>query len=217
MLRAQRARFATLALLVAALSAPAGLAQAQPAARQGWRIFATHHFGAAQDINGLSTVVAPARNDAWALGGTGFYGSGVPVAEHWNGRRWRPAALPSGLTDAITAASAPAANDIWAVSGLGGYVLHYNGSAWSVARRWNPSIFQELTGVTAFSRTDVWVFGPGGVGTWHLHGRTWTRATSGASREVATASALSPRNIWALGAEAGYFLVLHSTARPGGR
>jgi hypothetical protein len=207
--RAQRARFATLALLVAALSAPAGLAQAQPAAGQGWRIFATHHFGAAQDINGLSTVVAPARNDAWALGGTGFYGGGVPVAEHWNGRRWRPAALPPGLTDAITAASAPAANDIWAVSGLGGYVLHYNGSAWSVARRWNPSIFQELTGITAFSRTDVWVFGPGGVGTWHLHGRTWTRVTSGASREVATASALSPRNIWALGAEAGYFLVLH--------
>lgn len=214
MLRAQRARFATLALLVAALSAPAALAQAQPAARPGWRIFATHHFGAAQDINGLSTVVAPGRNDAWALGGTGFYGGGVPVAEHWNGRRWRPAALPSGLTDAITAASAPAANDIWAVSGLGGYVLHYNGSAWSVARRWNPSIFQELTGITAFSPTDVWVFGPAGgwpgVGTWHLHGRSWTRVTAGASREVEMASALSPRDMWALGDCGGpCFDVLH--------
>jgi hypothetical protein len=214
MLRAQRARLATLALLVTALSAGAASARALPAAGQGWRIVATHHFGAARDLNGLSTAVALGSNDAWALGGTGFYGGGVPVAEHWNGIRWRAAALPSGLTDAITAASAPAANDIWAVSGVGGYVLHYDGSAWSVARRWHPAFFEEITGVTAFSPMDVWVFGPAGgwpgVGTWHLHGRTWTRVTAGAGREVATAGALSPRDMWALGDCGGpCFDVLH--------
>jgi hypothetical protein len=214
MLRSQRARLATVTLVAAALSASAVPAQALPAAGPGWRVFATHHFGAARDQNGLSTVVAPGKNDAWALGGSEFYGDGVPVAEHWNGRSWRAAALPSGLTEAISAASAPAANDIWAVSGLGGYVLHYNGSAWSVARRWHPAIFEEITGVTALSPTDVWLFGPAGgwpgVGTWHLHGRTWTRVTTGASREVETASALSPRDIWALGDCGGpCFHVLH--------
>jgi hypothetical protein len=203
MLQARRARFATLALLAAALSAPAASAQALPAAGPGWRIFATHHFGAAPDGNGLSTVLATGRRDAWALGGTDFYGGGVPVAEHWNGRSWRAAALPAGLTDPISAASAPAGNDIWAVSALGGYVLHYNGSTWSVVKRWHPAFYQEITGVTALSPTDVWVFGPAGswpgVGTWHLHRHIWTRVTTGASGEVATASALSPRNMWGLG------------------
>lgn len=203
MFGAQRAGVTIVAGLIAAALPPAAAPPARAAAGPGWRIFATHHFGAAREMNGLSTVVAPGKKDAWALGGSEFYGGGVPVAEHWNGRRWRAAVLPSGLTDAISAASAPAGNDIWAVSGLGGYVLHYNGSAWSVARRWHPAFFEEITGVTALSPTDVWVFGPAGgwpgVGTWHLHGRTWTRVTTGAGRQVATASALSPRNIWAIG------------------
>jgi hypothetical protein len=68
------------ALVAAALSASAASAQALPATGPGWYIFATHHFGAARDQNGLSTVVAPSKNDAWALGGTEFYGDGVPVA-----------------------------------------------------------------------------------------------------------------------------------------
>ena len=214
MIGAQRALAATVAGLMAAALSVAAAPPAQAAASAGWRLVATRHFGAARDLNGLSAVVAPGSKDAWALGGTGFYGGGVPVAEHWNGRRWRAVALPPGLTDAITAASAPAANDIWAVSGVGGYVLHFNGSTWSVARRWHPAFFEEITGVTAFSPTDVWVFGPAGgwpgVGTWHLHGRTWTRVTTGASREVATASALSPRDMWALGDCGGpCFDVLH--------
>jgi hypothetical protein len=148
-------------------------------------------------------VVSTGRNNAWAFGGADLLGParGTPVAEHWNGRSWRVVALPSGLTGSIAAASAPAANDVWAVGGPGRFVLHYNGSTWSVARRWKDSLV--LTGVTAFSPTDVWVFGD--PGTWHLHGRTWTRV-SGLAGSIASASALSPRDIWAVGGSGGILL-----------
>jgi hypothetical protein len=95
------------------------------------------------------------------------------------------------------AASAPAANDIWAVGGPGRFVLHYNGSTWSVARRCKDSLY--LTGVTAFSPTDVWVFGS--PGTWHLHGKMWTKVT-GLAGGIEWASAVSPRDIWAVASSA---------------
>lgn len=60
----------------------------------------------------------------------------------------------------------------------------------------------ELTGVTAISRTNVWVFGAGGfeggLGTWHFNGHRWTKI-GGVAAGIAQASALSRNNIWAIG------------------
>jgi hypothetical protein len=190
----------------AALAIGAGL-PAQAASPAGWRVVSSQHYGSATAYSGLMTVVAPAKKDAWALGSSDLSGAtaGTPVAEQWNGAAWQTATLPSGLTSYIEAASAPGSKDIWAVSGLGEYVLHYDGTTWSVAKQWAPGggLALELTGVTAFSPTNVWVFGgPGGnpgLGTWHLHGTTWTQVT-GPGGGITTASALSARDIWAIGA-----------------
>jgi hypothetical protein len=211
MIRQRRARIVIGAGLaaVAAGSALAAPSAARAATTPGWRVVSAIHQGAAADINGLVTVVSPAKTDAWAFGGAEVNGvtGGTPIAERWNGSRWRAAALPAGLTGVLGAASAPGSGDIWAVTQLSGLVLHYNGSKWSVAKRFkeNSELPIELTGVTAFSPTDVWVFGsPGaypGFGTWHLHGRTWTQVT-GAGGSIASASALSASNIWAIGANA---------------
>jgi hypothetical protein len=174
------------------------------AAVTGWRQFFRHHYGAPGNFSGYGAVVAPGKSDAWAFGGTALSGGtapfGTPVAEHWNGRTWRGSPLPAGLHDSINAASASSASDIWAVTHFGGYVLHWNGARWSLAKRL-PGAGQ-LTGVTALSASDVWVFGGGGfiggLGTWHFNGRVWRQWTGNASG-LENGSAVSASNIWALG------------------
>jgi hypothetical protein len=60
-----------------------------------------------------------------------------------------------------------------------------------------------LTDCLVLSPTDVWAFGSTGagpsIGTWHLHGRTWTHITSAPAISLGQASAVSPSNIWATG------------------
>src|SRR5690348_16526486 len=156
------------------------------AASTGWQMALRVHTGGPATDNGMTSVTAVAGNDAWAVGGTYPSGStgGTPVAEHWNGTRWQATTLPAGLTGTLGGVSAPTATDVWAVSQLTGYALHWNGTTWSVAKKWTESQkpAHELTGVTAFSPTNVWVFGAPsadypGLGTWHLSGTKWTKLT----------------------------------------
>jgi hypothetical protein len=191
------------AAAAAGLAAAAGGLVAQAATTPGWRIVASHHYPPQADYNGLLSVVAPAKTDAWAFGGNNIgsaAGTNTPVAEKWNGSTWQTATLPAGVTGYLAAASAPAANDIWAVSTQTGYLLYFNGSTWSVAKTFAAGL--AATGVTAFSPTNVWVFGTTGfgpgLGTWHLHGTTWTQVT-GLGGSITTASALSASDIWAIG------------------
>jgi hypothetical protein len=175
------------------------------AATAGWHVVFTHHYGSPNNSSGYLTVIAPGSKDAWAFGGTDLSGAtpGVPVAERWNGTAWKSSALPGGLTNQILAASADSPNDIWAVTHLGGDILHWNGTAWSVAEQLTGS--GQLTGVTALSPANVWVFGgggfTGGLGTWHFDGSTWTQQT-GSAVGIEEASALSPTSIWAVGSNA---------------
>lgn len=190
------------AATAAGLVAAGGLV-AQAAASPGWRIVANHHYLPRADNNGLLSVVAPAKTDAWAFGGNNVGSAqGRPIAEKWNGSTWHTATLPVGVTGNLEAASAPAAKDIWAVSEETGYLLHFNGSAWSVAKRFTEGLV--ATGVTAFGPRNVWVFGTTGfgpgLGTWHLHGTTWTQVT-GLGGSITTASALSASDIWAIGSK----------------
>jgi hypothetical protein len=78
---------------------------------------------------------------------------------------------------------------------LGEAVLRWNGHRWSVAKSWHVGGRVELTGVTALSPTDVWVFGSGGfapgLGTWHYNGHTWKHITQGAAVGITMASAVS--------------------------
>lgn len=107
----------------------------------------------------------PGTHDAWAFGGTNSGGGslpvGRPVAEHRASGKWRSSQLPSGLKGYISEVSAPSASDIWAITFLGGYILHWNGAHWSLSKHLTGA--GELTGVTAFSAKNVWVFGGGRV------------------------------------------------------
>jgi hypothetical protein len=201
-------RIRILCAVISGAAAAAGLAAAgapvaQAAASPGWRLVASHHYPPLADYNGLLSVVAPSKIDAWAFGGNNIGsapGTNNAVAQEWNGTTWHAATLPAGVTGSLQAASAPAATDIWAVTGQTGDLVHFNGSTWSVAKTFTTGL--SATGVTAFSPTNVWVFGTTGfgpgLGTWHLQGTTWTHVT-GLGGSVTTASALSASDIWAIG------------------
>ena len=206
------ARFTGTGLAAAALTMTAWLPGAA-AASTGWQIAFRAHAGASTIYNGLIGVSASGKASAWAVGGTDLSGAtpGAPVAEQWNGTQWQAATLPSGLTGTLGAVSTPAQNDAWAVSQLGGYVLRWNGAMWSVAKTFqeSPPASRQLTGVTAFSPANVWVFGaPGanpGLGTWHLRGTTWQQITSTAlgGLQFSSILALSDSNVWVTATVAG--------------
>lgn len=195
------------AVLAATALATAAWLPGEAAASTGWQVAFQAHTGAPALFNGLIDVAASGRTNAWAVGGTDLSGGtpGAPLAVRWNGTSWQAATLPSGLTGTLGAVSTPASNDAWAVSQLTGYALHWNGTSWSVARRWpEHQLATEITGVTAFSPVNVWVFGgPGafpGIGTWHKVGTTWHKVT-GLAGAISTASALSRTDMWAIGAD----------------
>ena len=187
-----------------ARQAAAGSVSTPPHARSAvrasvspYRILVSSHFGQPGNASGYSAIVVTGRRQAWAFGGTNPGGPSRPVAEHWTGTAMTRAVLPPGLAGFISDASAPSATDIWAASEYGGYVLHWNGMRWYLAKRWGGMI----TGLTAVSADDVWIFGASpdgnGTGTWHFDGRSWRRV-AGAAAAIYRASAISRRDIWAI-------------------
>lgn len=204
----QTLKRAGIAGLIASAAVLAGSILPAHAATPGWRQVYSHHYGAAANFPTYAAVAALTPTNAWVFGGTdASHGDGnqVPVILHWNGKAWTGSGEPAGLTGAITSVSAPAANDIWAVTGAGGWIVHYDGRAWRVSK--HITGFGQLTGVTAFSPTNVWVFGgPGadpGLGTWHFNGTTWTHVTTGLAVGLVQASAVSARDIWGIGSTTG--------------
>jgi hypothetical protein len=168
--------------------------------RSPFWVAVSSHFGEPGNASGYSAIVVTGKREAWAFGGTNPGGPSTPVAERWDGGSMMPSALPPGLTGFISDASAPSATDIWAASEYGGYVLHWNGTRWQLALRRSGGM---ITGLTAISPDDVWVFGAAaagkGTGTWHFNGESWRQAR-GRAETIYRASAISRRDIWAIAA-----------------
>jgi hypothetical protein len=193
------ARRATTALAIGAAAALIGTTPAI-AATATWHVAKT--FGAHQF---LTSVVTVNSKDAWTFGGTGFQSQTAvrPVANHWNGKSWHDSPLPKGVSGSwIFGAGASSASDVWAVGGQGeigqgpAFALHWNGSKWAIAKRWNTSSW--ATGIAVVGPGDVWVLGSAfGLGTWHFNGHSWTSVKTGSL--PAKASVVSGKNIWAVG------------------
>lgn len=179
-------------------------APAPPSARTSaavMRVAAIKHYGRPDNASGFTVIVPTGARQAWAFGGTNPGGPSTPIAARWNGAALTPSRLPAGLTGFINDASAPATNDIWAAAQYGGYVLHWNGLGWRIARRWPNG---QITGLSAISASDVWVFGTAvdgsrTVGTWHFGGKSWLPVT-GMAGSIYRASAVSHSDIWAIAA-----------------
>src|SRR6516225_3871022 len=88
-------------ILSAALLAIAPTAIAQASSGSGWHVAFSHHYGARTTVSSYLDVTAPGKGVAWAAGGAGGNGSpatGRPAVARWSNGRWRPAALPKGLS-----------------------------------------------------------------------------------------------------------------------
>jgi hypothetical protein len=189
------------AAALTAASRPTDARSAARISRSDVRVAITRHYGQPANASGYSVIIMTGVHQAWAFGGTNPGGQSAPVAAHWNGRTLTTSALPAGLTGFISSASAAAGNDIWAASQYGRYVLHWDGRHWRVASLWRRG---QITGLTAISASDVWSFGTAltgshVLGTWHFDGKRW-RPVAGIAGSIYRASALSHRDIWAIGA-----------------
>lgn len=185
----------------------------------GWHVVAqTKHKG----WDFLETVVAPSKISAWGFGGDS---NDHPLAFRWSGSKWSAAPLPA-LSAPISAASASATGNVWAVGGLEtgsrlanrcrtqqraqrsapAYALRWDGTKWTVAKRWTAA---DITAVVAAGAHDVTVYGYDMTAkkptAWHFDGRAWT--TTRMSFMVTGASGTSAKNIWATGATGGHTLV----------
>jgi hypothetical protein len=174
------------------------------------QLTAGRHYGQAANASGYSVIVRTGPAAAWLLGGSNPGGPSTPVAAQWNGTQLTSAALPSGLTSFVSDASATSMNDVWAVSQYGRYLLHYDGVQWRVVKRWQTG---QVTGLTAISPADVWVFGTtadgtSDVGTWHWDGYNWQRMY-GLVGSVVRASATSDSDIWAIAASSASYSILY--------
>jgi hypothetical protein len=172
-----------------------------PAASPQWHMALNLHYGQLLNASGYSEILSIGRV-IWAFGGTNPGGQSSPVAMFLARGTWHESKLPTGLTNFISGASAPKPNDIWAISEYGGYVLHWNGTRWLEAKSWSQSA--ELTGVTAVSNRDVWVFGTSAngdrtIGTWHFNGHAWAPVEDAGS-DIYRASAVSAHDIWGIAA-----------------
>jgi len=178
-------------------------------ASSAFRMALVRHYGLPANASGYSAILATGPDQAWAFGGTNPGGPSAPVATLWNGDASATAALPAGLPSFISDASATSSSDVWAASQYGRYLLHFDGARWRVATRWQQG---QVTGVTAVTPADVWLFGTSAdgtstIGTFHYDGVSWQRQT-GLAGSIVRASALSASDIWAIAASPASYSVV---------
>jgi hypothetical protein len=204
---------AALALAVAAVAAAGAATAGRPNPHDGsrsWRISATIAVpGRDVQLSGIDVLGA---GDAWADGEVVWDDSLVPLIEHWNGKKWSRVALPARVTrrfndtnlvDTI-GASSPA--NVWAFT-INGRYLHRSGTRWSTGVL--PGTAHGLIeSATAFSPSDVWVFGArvsGGISdpkfspfAARFNGRDWRSVPVPAKGDVSAVSAVSASNMFAV-------------------
>ncbi len=180
---------------------------------RAWRSVAT---GTGSGL--LHAVDAP-----WAVGTQGMTsstGSEDPLVVRVLGGRIQQVATPvlDSVDENLLAVDSVSTGDVWAVGSsdlLGGrapLVQRLEGTAWQDESTVGlPRAEAALTAVAAFGPTDVWVAGYRGFANQrsllaHWDGNRWSQVP-GRSGIVLDLSALSPRDIWAVGSNGSRSLV----------
>ncbi len=185
--------------------------------------------------NVLNGVVQLGPDNAWAVGS--FQGTSArrTLILHWNGTKWKvvpsPNAGDASNPNTLREVEAVSAHDIWAVgfSGTGApnetLTLHWNGTKWKRVPSPNfgdPPFGDVLADVAAVSANDAWAVGNTAVGVLlkgmilHWNGAKWKRVSLpgvGTSSVIEGITAVSAKNVWAVGEENFKNLVLHWNGR----
>jgi hypothetical protein len=166
-------------------------------------------------------VGADGPKDAWLIGGTYDSSTGVSrgYLQRWNGRQWRPMALPDlGDNWELSSMAVRNAHDVW-VTGTDFtgndqhpehlLLLHWNGRTWqrakepAISNRWT----RRVAAVRALSANDVWVVGQGQAGKGgnrlpimlHWNGRAWSSTPVPDGYGEVHDLVKNGRSLWAVG------------------
>jgi hypothetical protein len=132
-----------------------------------WKRVASPDPGGSASFNSLRGVSVTSSRNAWAVGDYQSAGKVLPIAEHWNGTRWKQEASPKpgSSVDALSGVTAISATDAWAVgsfapSASGAPLLeHWNGTRWKQEASPNPADGSALNGIAGSSATNIWAVG----------------------------------------------------------
>jgi len=167
----------------------------------------------------FASVAAASSHDVWAVGSYRAYATEqsagfTPVIEHWDGARWSIVSGPSLPTaQGLAGVAATASGSVWAVGQLasvGGpgasLIEQSSGGAWSTVASPSPgTVSNELHGVSAASKNDVWAVGSSANGTLaeHWNGAGWsvmpTINDTAYDDTFNAVSAVSSKDVWAVG------------------
>ena len=170
--------------------------------------------------NSFYDVVAVSRTDVWAVGSRYDGTTDLPLAEHFDGKRWVSVSVPAPGTGAayLRAVAGVSGSDIWA----GGYQStqsgvqktlfeHYDRTSWTIIPSPNPASFAAYISSLDFLATnDVWAAGYyiNNAGVYqtlveHWDGTAWTIAPTPNAGEGDNAlngiAGVSPDDLWAVG------------------
>jgi hypothetical protein len=171
-----------------------GTASAQISVYRQWRV--VYHVNLkVRNYWWGGALVAPSRDQAWAIGYTVRAGriSG-DFLEHWNGQRWRMTAVPGiNLMPDSVAASSP--DNVWLFSNANRAFV-WDGQRWAPAQGTRG---MSMNDPVVLGPSDVWTIGGGICGSTtldHWTGSSWTMYTVRGGLEAMSGS--SPGNFWIL-------------------
>lgn len=140
----------------------------------------------------LGPLTAPSADDIWSVGyGANSADQLVPLAAHYNGKKWTITLLPNpdgGLGTLMANTSASASDDVWMVglyldsTGVGQTLIeHFDGQEWKIVKTAGPpgAANSALSGVASPTSTSAWATGTTQVdGTTvtlleHWNGKKW--------------------------------------------
>lgn len=213
-------------VVIIAMTALVGVPSAE-AVSGPWRVVPTPNPGGSNvsDIAFLG-VSASGSTDAWAVGYDQQRGR-LPLAEHWDGRRWQAVVVPRppGRQSWFHGVLELSPSDVWAVGessdassqseGERTLIEHFDGSTWTIVPSPNPAhglrAANLLTSISGTGPADIWAAGydlDPSTDTLemlfeHWDGTAWTATPSptppGGLDSVWGITAISPDDVWAVG------------------
>ena len=178
----------------AGLGLASGGAGAQVSVYREWRV--VHHLSL-KTANAWASgaLVAPGRDQAWALGFTLKSGRiAGDFLERWNGRSWLRSAVPGTGLKPVTLAASSSSN-VWLLSSANRAFV-WDGQRWAAAPGTNG---MSMSDPVVLSPSDVWTVSGGVCGTGiadHWTGAGFAAVTLPAG--ITAMSGSSPRNFWVL-------------------
>jgi hypothetical protein len=147
------------------------------------------------DRSGFDGVLTVGPDEAWAVGGRSAnrVAPTHPLAERWDGHRWRPVDTPlSGKSAHWFAITDVPGAGLWSVGGFAPgdperplVMRRRSTSRWTRATVPSPNVHLAFLGdVAVISKTNVWAVGPSSAGPLAVHwnGSSWTLADTAGNR-----------------------------------